>query len=118
MLLSKPDHIFIEVFFSVKASISAIKYPFPIVSEMIQTISLLLLVLPEILFILRLCIYPQTCPYLVAFLGKKRTGKKRTGNKHTGIKRTGKKRIRKRAHAEKSSRGIKRSRKKAQIQLF
>ena len=29
-----------------------------------------------------------------------------------------KKRIRKRAHTEKSSRGIKRSRKKAQIQLF
>ena len=51
-------------------------------------------------------------------LGKKRTGKKRTGNKHTGKKRTGKKRIRKRAHAEKSSREIKRSRKKAQIQLF
>ena len=51
-------------------------------------------------------------------LGKKRTRKNRTGKKRTGKKRTGKKRIRKRAHAEKSSRGIKRSSKKAQIQLF
>ena len=57
-----------------------------------------------------------TCSCVV--LGKNRTGKKRTGNKRTGKKRTGKKRIRKRAHAEKSARGIKRSRKKAQMQLF
>ena len=62
----------------------------------------------------------RSCGRRIVLCGsrKKAHWKKRSGNKHTRKMCTGKKRIRKRAHAEKSSRGIKRSRKKAQIQLF